>query len=280
MLRGCDSLKRKIKLIKRICIITIPILLIVWIFNNFTLKIVETDLTSDKTNDEIKIALISDVHLSFYTDVDKIIEAIKQAEPDLIFVLGDMYSRGQTQKIDDVCQIMQDLAQICDVYTVVGDHDHDDEYKDALRKLKNVFLLDYEFRDIEVKGNKLRVYGINNSYFGNNFDLSREFETPPEDRLNILLSHIPSMQHYGDFGFDYIFCGDTHGGMIRLPFLGGVYYNGYILPKITYNGEITDKGLYEYENTSLYVTSGVGHYPLPLRFGCRPEICLIKIKGE
>ncbi len=260
--------------------ITIPILLIVWVFNNFTLKTVESDLASDKITDEIKIALISDIHLSFYTDVDKIIETTKQTEPDFIFVLGDMYSRGQTRKIDDVCRIMQDLAQISDVYTVVGDHDHDDEYKEALRKLKNVFLLDYEFRDIEIKGNKLRIYGINNAYFGDKFDLSQEFDSPPEDRLNILLSHIPSMQHYGDFGFDYIFCGDTHGGMIRLPFLGGIYYNGYILPKITYDGEITDKGLYEYENTSLYVTSGAGHYPLPLRFGCRPEICLIKIKGE
>ncbi|MBP3938042.1 MAG: metallophosphoesterase [Clostridia bacterium] len=273
-------MKKKRKLIKRIYLIVLPLLIAVWIFNNFTIKTVETAVSSAKISGEIKIALVSDLHLSFYTNCRKIVKAIGKTEPDVIFVLGDMYSKGQTQKIADVCDFMQELAKIADVYTVVGDHDYDDEYKDAIRKLENIYLLDYEFRDIEIKGNKLRIYGINNAYFSSTFDLSREFDPPLNDRTNILLSHIPSMKHYGDFGFDYIFSGDTHGGMVRLPFLGGIYYNGYILPKITYSGEITDKGLYEYENTSLYVTSGVGHYPLPLRFGCRPEICLIKIKGE
>ena len=42
----------------------------------------------------------------------------------------------------------------------------------------------------------------------------------------------------------------------------------------------SSKCLYEFENTSLFVTSGLGHYPLPLRFNNRPEICFITIKGE
>ena len=280
MLNGCDCVNNKRKIFKIFCLIAVPILLIVWSFNNFTIKTTNATLTSKKITEEIRIALVSDIHLSFFTDKNEIINSINKTNPDLIFVLGDAYSRGQTHKIDDVCAFMQNLAEIADVYVVVGDHDYDDEYKKEVRKLDNIHLLDYEFRDISIKGNKLRIYGINNAYFSESFDLSKEFDPLPNDRVNILLSHIPSMEHYGDFGFDFIFSGDTHGGMIRLPFLGGIYYNGYILPKITYNGEITDKGLYEYENTSLYVTSGVGHYPLPLRFACRPEICLIKIKGE
>lgn len=277
---GCDYLKKKRKILKLLCLISIPLLLVVWSFNNFTIKTTVATLTSEKINEELRIALVSDVHLSVFTDKKDIINSITQTNPDLIFVLGDVYSRGQTQKIDDACSFMQTLSEIADVYVVTGDHDYDDTYKNELRELNNVHLLDYEYRDIDVKGNNLRIYGINNAYFSESFDLRKEFDTPPSDRVNILLSHIPSMKHYGDFGFDYIFCGDTHGGMVRLPYLGGIYYNGYILPKLTYKDDVTDKGLYEYENTSLFVTSGVGHYPLPLRFGCRPEICLIKIKGE
>lgn len=273
-------MNNKRKILKLFCLICIPVLLVVWSFNNFTIKTTVTTLTSEKFNEEVRIALVSDIHLSVFTDKKGIIKSITETNPDLIFVLGDIYSRGQTHKINEACTLIQDLSKIAEVYVVVGDHDYDDEYKNEVKKLNNVHLMDYEYRDIDIKGNKLRIYGINNAYFSDNFDLSKEFDAPPKDRVNILLAHIPSMEHYGDFGFDYIFCGDTHGGMVRLPYLGGIYYNGYILPKLTYKDEITDKGLYEYENTSLFVTSGVGHYPLPLRFGCRPEICLIKIKGE
>ncbi len=273
-------MKKKKRFIKFFCLFLTIALLAVWSYSNMSLKTVETTLTTEKVSDEIRIALVSDLHYSFIYDNDKVISNVKETNPDLIFVLGDMYSRGMTGRIDRVINFLDKLSEVADVYAVTGDHDYDDEYKQKISTLKNVHLLDYTYRDIELKGAKLRIYGIDNVYFSDTFDLGNEFEKPPADRINILLSHIPSIPHYGDFGFDYIFSGDTHGGMVRLPWFGGLYYNGYILPKITYEGIITDKGLYEFENTSLYVTSGVGNYPLPLRFNNRPEICLIKIKGE
>lgn len=277
---GSDFLRKKHKFKKLLCLFFALILFAVWIYNNFTLVTNEVTLTNSKANEEVRIMLISDLHLSFYSDTDKIIDTAKQNRPDLIFVLGDMYSRKQTSKIDRVIQFMNDLSEVAEVYAVTGDHDYDEEYKEKLRNLKKVHLLEYDYTDININGNDLRIYGIDNVYFTDTFDLHNEFEEPPTDKINILLSHIPSMSSYGDFGFDYIFCGDSHGGMVRLPMLGGIYYDGYILPEITYDRIITDKGLYEFEKTSLFVTSGVGHYPLPLRFNNRPEICLIKIKGE
>ncbi len=274
-------LKVKTKATIIITPVLVLILLFVWYFNSFSLKTVNEALTSTKVSGEIKIALLSDLHAySFGKDNSKIIKTIADAEPDLIFALGDLYSRGQTDKIPEIVKLLNKLAEISDVYAVTGDHDDDDSYKQEIKKLKNVTLLDYRCENIEINSNKLSIYGIDNVYFSSSFDLHREFDEPDSERVNILLSHIPSIEHYGDFGFDYIFCGDTHGGAVRLPFLGGVYYNGYILPKITYKGEITDKGLYKYENTSLFVTSGLGNFPVPLRFNNRPEICIITIKGE
>ena len=280
---GSDFLKKrkkKRKLLKFLCLAITLVSLCVWVFNNLVLITTEETITDSEINGEIKIALISDLHVSAFSNTEKILNEVKETEPDIIFVLGDMHSRGQISKISRVTAFLTRLADIADVYAVTGDHDYSEEYKSAISDLDNVTLLDYAYSDIDIKGNKLRVYGIDNVYFSDTFDLSNEFETLPSDRINILLSHIPSMQHYGNFGFDYIFCGDTHGGMVRLPYLGGLYYNGYILPKLTYNGVITDKGLYEFNETSLYVTSGVGNYPIPLRFNNKPEICLIKLKGE
>ncbi len=257
------------------------VLLFIWYFGSFTIKSVRETLTSDKVTEDVKIAVISDLHAySFGKDNSQIIETISEMEPDLIFTLGDLYSRGQTDKIPEIAELLTRLGEIARVYTVTGDHDYDNENKEVLKGLSNVKYLETDYEDIEVNCNPLRIYGIQTVYFYPTFDLKKRLDPPDEDRVNILLAHIPSMEHYGDFGFDYIFCGDTHGGAIRLPWLGGIYFNGYILPKLTYDGEITDKGLYNYGKTSLFVTSGLGNFPVPLRFMNRPEICLITIKGE
>lgn len=274
-------MKSKPKFKKHILVILVLIVVGVWIFNNFTIKNVEEILISDKIDSEVKIAVISDLHSFRYGKNNEVIlSRIKDAEPDLIFVLGDMYSKGQTDKIDSTVSFISYLADIAEVCIVTGDHDYDSEYKEKLKATKNVNLLDYEYRDFNINGNELRIYGIDNVYFSSTFDLHKEFEDPDQSKINILLSHIPTIRHYGDFGFDFIFSGDSHGGLIRIPFLGGIYFNGYILPEITYYDTVTDKGLYEFQNTSLFVTSGIGHYPFPLRFNNRPEICFITIKGE
>lgn len=274
-------MKKKSKSKKHLCISLILIIIGIWIFNNFTIKNVEETLTSSKISSEVKIAVISDLHsFSYGKDNSIVLSRISEARPDLIFVLGDMYSKGQTSEIDSTVNFVSALAKITEVCIVTGDHDYDKEYKEKLKTAKNVHLLNYEYRDFNIEGSELRVYGIDNVYFSSTFDLHNEFSEPDKSKVNILLSHIPTINHYGDFGFDYVFSGDSHGGLIRIPFLGGIYFNGYILPEITYYDTVTDKGLYEFENTSLFVTSGLGHYPLPLRFNNRPEICFITIKGE
>lgn len=269
--------KRFIALLVLIAFLLIP----VWYYNNFTLKTVSEAVTSNKINSEIRIVTISDLHSSkFGKGNQMVLEEIKSLSPDLIFYLGDIYSRGQTHKIDEAVAFLEKLSVIADTYVITGDHDTDEEYKEKLLNSTSVRFLSYEKKDITVNGNNLSIYGIDNVYFSSTFDLINEFAPPEEDKVNILLSHIPEIDLFGDFGFDFIFCGDTHGGMVRLPFLNGLYYKGYLLPKLTYKGQITDKGIYEFENTKLFVTSGLGNYPLPMRFNNRPEICLITIKGE
>lgn len=273
----------KIKIKKLIAVIAVILIIAfpVWYYNNFSVRITEETVTNKKIDEEIKIAVISDLHgYNFGKNNSKIIDSVKELSPDLIFCLGDMYSRGQLNKIDDTADLLGQLGRITDVYVVTGDHDTDEAYKQRLKTINNVVLLDYVKEDITVNGNKLAVYGIDNVYYSATFDLINEFAPPTDDKVNILLSHIPSFEHFGDFGFDLICCGDTHGGMIRLPFLDGLYFNGYLIPKLTYKGIITDKGLYKFNSTNLLVTSGLGNYPLPLRFNNRPEICLITIKGE
>lgn len=274
-------MKTKSKKFIALLISALILLIPLWCFNNFTLKTVQETVTSEKISGEIKIVAISDLHaFRFGKNNSSIINKIRDMSPDLIFYLGDIYSRGQTNRIDESIEFLESLAEISKTYVITGDHDTDDIYKEKLRSAQDVTFLSYDKEDITVNSNNLSIYGIDNVYFSSTFDLLNEFSPPADDRFNILLSHIPSIEHFGDFGLDFIFCGDTHGGMVRLPFLDGLYFKGYLVPKLTYKGAITDKGLYEFGKTKLFVTSGLGNYPLPLRFNNRPEICLVTIKGE
>ncbi|MGN1480298.1 MAG: hypothetical protein ACI4WO_00110, partial [Porcipelethomonas sp.] len=87
----------------------ILIVFIIWWFNNCTLKTTKAELKSDKVNNEIKIAVLSDQHASdkpFAISNKRIINKIKKMNPDVVCVLGDMHSSDAT---DTEKQISMDL---------------------------------------------------------------------------------------------------------------------------------------------------------------------------
>jgi len=87
---------------------------------------------------------------------------------------------------------------------------------------------------------------------------------------NILLMHYPAwVKQLGDRKFDLILAGHSHGGQVRIPFYGPV-----IVP---FAVDEYDLGLYQTASGPLYVNPGIGWFPVPIRFNCRPEITLIQI---
>ncbi len=96
-----------------------------------------------------------------------------------------------------------------------------------------------------------------------------------EEEVSILLAHRPHyFNQYVDWGADLIFSGDTHGGMIRLPFIGGlIASDGGFFPEY-------DGGVYRDGQSTMIVSRGLGNYPINLRVFNRPELGVITLKGE
>lgn len=249
-----------------------------WAVNNFCIKTENQKLFSEKITSPVRIVLVSDLHSSSFGKDNVILKnLIKQQKPDLIFVLGDMYSRFEAERPETAVEFTTALTEYAPVYFVSGDHDYSDKYFKALED-GGVNVLNFEKSDVTVNENEISIYGIRSEWFSPTFSLNNAFSPADGDRINILLAHCPYMEKYKGFeNLDFVFSGDTHGGMIRLPLLGPVYYNGSILPKITYSGKMYDKGYYNVNGTQLFVTSGAGNYPLPLRFNNRPEIVSIDL---
>ncbi|HWH70958.1 MAG TPA: hypothetical protein VNT26_16335, partial [Candidatus Sulfotelmatobacter sp.] len=87
---------------------------------------------------------------------------------------------------------------------------------------------------------------------------------------NILLMHYPAwVQRLGTEKYELILAGHSHGGQVRLPFYGAIY-----VPFLT---EQYDMGLFQTARGPLYVNPGLGWFPVPIRFNCRPEITVLEV---
>jgi predicted MPP superfamily phosphohydrolase len=94
---------------------------------------------------------------------------------------------------------------------------------------------------------------------------------------SVLLYHMPDLaESEGIQAFDWVFCGHTHGGQVRLPFYGA-------LITLSRYGKKYEAGLYRLgEKTRMYVSRGVGTEPVPglrIRFLCRPEVAVFDLEG-
>ena len=266
-------------------------LIFIWYFNNYTIKINETEFASKKISTAITAVVLSDLHADG-TNISgrSVMDKVEKIVPDIVFALGDMYSRGASEEQMQIpIDFMADLAAKYPTYFVPGDHDTSYRYIKSLSDA-GVHVMAYQYGSdevylqeiVEIKGNKLHIMGIDNVYYSDTFDLSSEFSNYP-DCFNILLAHIPNYEKFAEFGADLTLCADTHGGMARLPFnLGPVYdsLTGQWFPRQTSNRTVYDKGWFEYENGAMFITSGIGDSPYPVRMFNRPEVVAIEIIPE
>ena len=95
------------------------------------------------------------------------------------------------------------------------------------------------------------------------------------NEYNILLSHTPFyFEDYEKWGADLILAGHVHGGIIRLPYVGGLLSpNRHFFPKY-------DLGKYNKNNSTMIVTKGLGGSKVLVRINCKPEIVKITLKSK
>lgn len=270
-MKGSKVLKNLIKLV-----LTLALIVFIWWCNTYTLKTETVVISDERIKDEIVIVQISDLHgQEFGTNNKNLIEHISSYSPDLIFATGDMYSNGSDEGRDIALRLLSELVDVAPVYYVNGEHDNSNEFDTQLEEA-GVIVLDYEDEVVEIGQTKLHLYGINNVYYSESFDLANEFVLD-DSAYNILLAHIQNFEKFSSFGIDLSICGDTHGGQVRLPFVGAVYMDGVWFPES--KGQYVD-GLYEKNGTKLFVSSGLGSTPIPVRLWNRPEVSVIMLVPE
>ena len=255
---------------------------IVWmVWGNVAVTVSEYRIESEKLPsafDGFRIAQVSDLHNDELGDGNgRLLEKLKNAEPDIIVITGDIVDRERTN-LEIALDFVREACLIAPTYYVSGNHESslsEEIFADFCAQLASVgaAVLENESVTLERNGEYISLVGISDQSFGyipsNDDLLSLRGE---ETDFSILLSHRPGeFYQYANCGFDLVFSGHLHGGQFRIPFLGGLYAPSYgLFPEY-------DGGTYEREGSVMVVSRGVGNSSFPIRFNNPREIVLVEL---
>ena len=211
----------------------------------------------------LRIVQLSDIHYGMYLShatMTRILELTTALEPDLIALTGDFVTQSPVF-IDPVCDLLGRLRAPLGVYAVLGNHDFRAGAERVAAGLRRhgIRVLRNEHCGLSVRGCEIRLAGIDDSR--QHPDLASALRPLDPERFTILLAHNPVV--LGDaaaLGVDFVLCGHTHGGQIKLPFAAHWYRRH------------APEGLLELGRTRMYVSRGLGQVILPVRVGSPPEL--------
>ena len=235
----------------------------------------------------IKIVLISDLHSTIFgKDQSVLIDMIKETEPDLIFLTGDI--------IDDVVPVtgtrllLSGISGIAPIYYVTGNHEYWSHNIQEIREelvSYGVIILSDSYVKIKINNNEIIIAGIDDPD-------KKDYETPAYNQddsmeeafreldnvlvFKILLAHRPErIENYKRYSFDLVLSGHAHGGQVRLPpLINGLYapHQG-LFPK--YAG-----GIYTHGNLKHIVSRGLSINPKLPRIFNPPELVVVIIESN
>ncbi len=282
-----------IPMILTIMVILICFFLLVMYYDCSRFVTVTYEIESEKITGEYTFALLSDLHnKSFGKQNEKLLRKIEELSPDAILAAGDMLTAHDTRKKYYVAaDLMRKLSEKYPVYYGMGNHEQHlglypeetgDAYKDYMEKLNSFGIeplinesVELPSANINISGlqvercyyRKFRLYPMPDTYLT---DLLGE---PRRDKFQILIAHNPDyFPEYVKWGADLTVSGHVHGGLMKLPVIGGV-----VSPKLTLFPKY-DGGRYEKEKSVMILSRGLGTHTLPIRIFNPGELVMLHLK--
>lgn len=240
------------------------------------LDIVEEKITGKAippSFNNFRIVQFSDTHVGFHFTIEqlqKVIAKINSLKPDLLVFTGDLVDDPKVfNEYNDLTSALNMTNAEYGKYWIYGNHDHGGYGTDIIKDVmdnSNFTLLQNSHTVIEKETDRIVLAGVDDLILGTpNLDKTLSQVNP--DLFTVLLAHEPDLAtETSNYPVDLQLSGHSHGGQIRLPFIGDLYTPAYA------EKYIRGKYVINKRPFKLYVNSGIGTTRLPYRFLCPPEI--------
>lgn len=230
--------------------------------------------------DGFKIVQLSDLHgAEFGEDGIGLVEKVKELEPDIIALTGDFVT--DEGDLAAVKKLAGRLTELCPVYFVSGNHEFGSGLAVKVRNIlecAGVKYLSNEYLTISRGEDEILLGGVEDPLAYADMlspdELAQKMNDAAPDAFKILLGHRNYwMTEYPELPVDLIFCGHAHGGLIRIPGVGGLIgTDRRLFPDF-------DAGEYNNGRYTLIVSRGLGNsVPIPRVFN-RPEIVCVELSS-
>ena len=279
------------KYIKSAIILLIVIALL--LFCNYQNRHLETTYYTYKAEqlgadlEGYRIVQISDLHnAKFGKNNQKLVDRIRECEPDMIVLTGDLVDSNHTN-VDRAVQFVNEIVKICPVYYVTGNHEYwldTSEYENLMDGLASagVIILDDQVVEISRGDAKFRLVGLDDKSLADgtlgtllNNAQNVAHEDSEKKEFTVVLAHEPQyLARYAGTCVDLVLSGHAHGGQFRLPFVGGI-----VAPDQGFLPEYT-AGEYYMNGTEMIVSRGLGNSVIPVRMFNYPEIVCVELVGK
>lgn len=252
------------------------------------------EIKSDKITKPCRMVLLSDLHnKSFGRENSRLLQKIDEIAPDEILVAGDMLTATAGHDYSQALTLMERLAGRYRIHYGMGNHEYrlglypdqyPEMYEGYMRGLKSAgiepLINDRTYLpawNVDVCGVQIdrRYYKhfcqkpMERAYLENLLGM------PRKDAFQVLIAHNPAyFENYAEWGADLVVAGHVHGGIMRLPVLGGV-----VSPSLTLFPKY-DGGRFEDGKSTMILSRGLGSHTIPLRIFNPGELVVIDLMPD
>ncbi len=282
----------KVLIICFMLLICITAVIVIWDVRHFVVR--KYVLTTSKIQKDYRFVMLSDLHgKSFGKNNEKLIQKIDELKPEGIFIAGDMLTAKPGRNFDTAVSLIKKLSEKYPLYYGSGNHEfrmeiYPEKYgnmsKDFETAIRHPNLFRLKNQKILLKKASILVYGleIDREFYKKihapEMDkdyLEQKLGKPDKEAYTIMIAHNPAyFPVYAEYGPDLVLSGHVHGGIARLPLLGGVISPTLrLFPKY-------DGGLFKEGHTTMILGRGLGTHTLPIRFLNPGELVLVTLKAN
>ena len=216
----------------------------------------------------LTIGFLTDLHRSqtvAHEMIARAVEIVMAERPDMVVLGGDYVTWGDRRYVSPAADALTGLSAPHGVFAVLGNHDDDRDMPAALQAKGFTVLPDARTR-LTVEGESLDLAGIR--YWTRKVtDIARVLRGASP--TTILLAHTPMrLVEAAALAVPLMLSGHTHGGQIVLPGLGAIAARQF--PIVA--------GVGRRDDTTAFVSRGIGTVYVPVRLNCPPEAAILTLQ--